>query len=281
VTDGVAPLPAALVAGGLVVTAFAAEDPVVLAAVLAVAILLLHRSTGPRRLFAVIALATGAAVAIVNPLVATQGDLILIDGPQLTVLDLQVTLEELLYGAAAGTRLAAVTMLTGAFLGLVDRDRLAARASRAAPRSTLTVTLAARLLPALRRDAAALVEATRLRGVHVTGARRETARAWGALIEPLCAAALDRGVEHAEAMAARGYGPTRPTALPERALDRREWAGVLVGAGICALAAWALAGHASFSWYPTADAVTGEAVAAAAVVAALGAAAALSLGGRR
>ncbi len=275
-----APLPCTLVMGGLVVVAFAASDPVVLTAVLAAALLLLWRTAGSRRLYLIIGLVTGAAVALVNPFVASQGDLILIDGPTTAVIDLQVTLEELLYGAAAGTRLAAVTLLTGAWLGLVDRDRLAARASRATPRSTLTVTLAARLLPALRRDATALVEATRLRGSRVTGARLQTARTWGALVEPLCAAALDRGAEHAEAMAARGYGPTRPTAWCERPLDRREWVAVGLGLVICAVAVWVLLGGAAFGWYPTADMPSAAAVAAAALIVGLGSAAALTLGSR-
>ena len=141
---------------------------------------------GPAPLFATIAITTGLAVAILNPFVSTQGDLILIDGPTSVFLDLQVTLEELLYGLAAGARLAAVTLLTGAFLALVDRDRLAARAALVAPRSALTVALAARLLPALRRDASTLHEAARLRGWR-TGAGAARRCAPGAACSSRCA----------------------------------------------------------------------------------------------
>ncbi len=276
-----APLSIGLIAVGVTTTAFAADDPFVIAACLLTSALLLARSPGPRRLFATIAVATGLAVAILNPFVSTQGDLILIDGPTSVFLDLQVTLEELLYGLAAGARLAAVTLVTGAFLALVDRDRLAARAALVAPRSALTVALAARLVPALRRDAVTLHEAARLRGWRTGGVRREALRRWGGLLEPMCAAALERGGEHAEAMAARGYGAGRATALPERALTRREQALAAAGAGTVATAVWMLFGAGNFRWYPTLGSSGAPALAGAAMLTLLGIAAAILVGVRR
>jgi energy-coupling factor transport system permease protein len=268
---GIAPLPAVLTVGALTTLAFASSDPLVLGAVLAVSGALLAVSPGPRRLFAMIALTTGAMVALLNPFVGAQGDLILIDGPSWFLLDLQVTLEELLYGLAAGARLAAVTMLCGAFLGLVDRDRLAAGVSRFAPRSALTVALAARLLPALRRDATAIGEAARLRGMAVTGHDRAVLRSWAGLLEPLCAAGLERGLDHAEAMAARGYGSGPRTAMDERPLDRTEQALTLVGALLSTLAVWSIAtGAARFTWYPTLGHTSATAVAVAAGTLVLG-----------
>ena len=276
-----APLSIGLVAVGVATAAFASDDPFVIGACLLTAALLLARSPGPRRLFAIIAITTGLAVAILNPFVSSQGDLILIDGPTSAFLDLQVTIEEVLYGLAAGARLAAVTLLTGAFLALVDRDRLAARAALVAPRSALTVALAARLLPALRRDAVTLNEAARLRGWRTGSARREALRTWGGLLEPMCAAALERGGDHAEAMAARGYGAGRATALPERALTRREVALAATGAGTVAVAIWTLLGAGDFTWYPVLGSPTTPALIAAAGMAVLGTTAALLVGGRR
>ncbi len=276
-----APLSIGLVTVGVSVAAFASDDPFVIGACLLTSALLLARSPGPRRLFATIAITTGIAVALLNPLVSTQGDLILIDGPSTVFLDLQVTLEELLYGLAAGGRLAAVTLLTGAFLALVDRDRLAARAALVAPRSALTVALAARLLPALRRDATTLHEAARLRGWRTGGSRREALRTWGGLLEPMCAAALERGGDHAEAMAARGYGAGRATALPEQALTWRERALALAGAGTVAVGIWTVLGAGDFRWYPTLGTPTTAALTAAALLAVLGIAAAALVGRRR
>jgi energy-coupling factor transporter transmembrane protein EcfT len=258
VRAGVAPLPAVLVHGGIGVVAFSTNDPVVLAACLAAAIALLAVSRAPWRLFATVAAVTGLSVALLNPLVSSQGDLILFDGPSLPLLDLQVTLEEVAYGLAMGTRIAATTLLCGAFLGIVDRDRLAAAVSRVAPRSALTVALAARMLPALRRDAQSIDETARLRGM-VTGTRRDRLRGYAGLLEPLTASALERGMDHAEAMAARGYGEGARTAIPEPRLTIRERLATATGVAAAVLATASIGGVAPFGWYPTMTPVTAAA----------------------
>jgi energy-coupling factor transport system permease protein len=270
---GVAPLPALLVHASLLVLVFSTDDPVVLCGCLAAAIALMAASSAPWRLFAAAAAVTGLSVAILNPFVADQGDLVLISGPSLPLLDLTVTLEEVAYGLAMGVRIAAATLLCGAFLGIVDRDRLAAAVARVAPRSALTVALAARMLPALRRDARAIDEAARLRGL-VRGSRRQRLRGYAGLLEPLTAAALERGMDHAEAMAARGYGGPGRTSLPEPPLERREWLALAPGLAAAALAVCSVAGAAPYTWYPTLAAVTAAGSVIGAVAAGTGIAAA-------
>jgi energy-coupling factor transport system permease protein len=179
------------------------------------------------------------------------------------VLDLEITLEELIYGAALGARLFAVTLLVLAVLRLVDADRLQARASRIAPRSALTVALAGRLVPVLRSDASAIAEAARLRGVAPTG------RGVGALLVPLAATSLERGLDQAEAMVARGYGTGRRTALPERPLTAREWGATALGATTLPLAVALFAGLAPYAYYPRADDVLDPVALAAGAVLAL------------
>jgi energy-coupling factor transport system permease protein len=276
---GIAPLPATLVHGSLLVLAFSTSDPVVLCGCLFAAVALLAVSSAPWRLFAAAAVVTGLSIAILNPFVADQGDLILFSGPSIPILDLTVTLEEVAYGLALGVRIAATTLLCGAFLGIVDRDRLAAAVARVAPRSALTVALAARMLPVLRRDARAIDEAARLRGI-VSGTRRQRLRAYAGLMEPLTAAALERGMDHAEAMAARGYGGPARTTVPEPPLDARERAATLLGLAGWALPAAAIAGAAPFRWYPTMSSPTPGAWAIGAAAAALGVTAALLFRGR-
>ena len=152
----------------------------------------------------------------------------------------------------------------------MDADRLQARAARIVPRSALTVALAARLLPVLRGDASRIAEGARLRGVAPTG------RGAGVLLVPLAATSLERGLDQAEAMVARGYGSARRTALPERPLQAREWAASALGAvarragrSPCSL------GLAPYAYYPRADPVLdGEAIAAALALGGLGCAAA-------
>jgi energy-coupling factor transport system permease protein len=263
------PLALLVVAAGLVAVLFSSDHPAVLAGGLAASVALLAVAPGPKRGVLVLGLLLAVPVALLNPFVAVEGDLILIAGPSLTVIDLEVTLEELLFGAAMAARLLAVVLLTAAVLRLVDSDRLQARAARVVPRSALTVALAARLVPLLRADAQSIAEAARLRGVAPAG------RQAGALLLPLAASSLERGLDQAEAMVARGYGRPGRTALPERRLTVREWLAAAAGLPLLGLAAALLAGALPYAYYPVADgALEPAAVAAGLVVAAAGTAAA-------
>src|SRR5204863_453855 len=105
----------------------------------------------------------------------------------------------------------------------LDHDRLV-QAAGFARRSVLAVALATRLVPALERDAVGLVEALRGRGVEPEGLRGRAR-----LVSPLLAGSLERSLNLAEAMEARGFGrddvpgsggPSRLHAGPQRGCVR-------------------------------------------------------------
>ena len=121
---------------------------------------------------------------------------------------LDVTHEELASASFQACRLAAVGLAFAAYALLLDHDRLLAGAGFAR-RSVLAVALATRLVPTLERDAGALVDSLRGRGVEVEGLRRRAA-----LVSPLLAGSLERGLNLAEAMEARGYGRSDRTRVP-------------------------------------------------------------------
>jgi energy-coupling factor transport system permease protein len=73
----------------------------------------------------------------------------------------------------------------------------------------LAVALATRLVPTLERDAAGYVEALRGRGVAVEGLRGRAR-----LISPLVAGSLERSLNLAESMEARGFGRPGRTRAP-------------------------------------------------------------------
>ncbi len=164
------------------------------------------------------ALLSGLGVVVISPFVASIGSDVLWSGPVLPVLGpLDVTREELLTALTSGARLTAVALAFAAYTLLVDHDRLLA-GLRIARRSTLAAALSTRLVPTLERDAAGLVEALRGRGIAVEGLR---ARA--SLVSPLVTGSLERAVNLAEAMEARGFGrpgATRMPGPPWRAADR-------------------------------------------------------------
>jgi energy-coupling factor transport system permease protein len=90
----------------------------------------------------------------------------------------------------------------------------------------LAVALATRLVPTLERDAAGYVEALRGRGVVVEGLRGRAR-----LLSPLVAGSLERSLNLAESMEARGFGRegrTRAPSPPWSALDHVVLAGAVL-----------------------------------------------------
>ena len=252
-----APLPLLVLGVALCTLAFATDQPLILAA-LAIGVIALHIAAAHRRNMYVIVGATIAlGVMLLNPFVQANGDLILFALPDIPIFDLQVTLEEVIAGAALGLRAFTVTVAIGAILAHVDPDRLLAMVSRLLPRSALTASIAARMLPTLERDAQALSETAQLRGVSLRSGRwRIRARTAGALAVPLVGSALERSLDVAEAMSARGYGAGPRTRMPEAPSTRIDRLVLLLSLPVVALAGLAVAGNLGrFDFYPTLDPV--------------------------
>jgi energy-coupling factor transport system permease protein len=209
-----AALLAALAAAALLATRLAS-----VAAIAALLLLVCLRAPARRRrLYLVGALVSGFAVVLLTPFVETIGSHPIWTGPTVPVLgQLDVTREELYNGLFQGLRLTAVALAFAAYALLLDHDRLVQSAGFAR-RSVLAVALATRLVPTLERDAAGLVESLRGRGVEVSGVRGRAR-----LLTPLLAGSLERALNLAEAMEARGYGragATRALQPRWRARDR-------------------------------------------------------------
>ncbi|HYX89199.1 MAG TPA: energy-coupling factor transporter transmembrane component T [Gaiellaceae bacterium] len=196
------PAPAAALLGGLAAAALLAGRTVSVATIVALLLAVCLRApAGRRRLYLVGALGSGAAVVVLTPFVETIGSHPLWTGPTVPVLGtLDVTSEELRNGLFQGLRLTAVALAFAAYALLLDHDRLVQSAGFAR-RSVLAIALGTRLVPTLERDAAGLVEALRGRRVEVTGVRGRAR-----LLSPLLAGSLERALNLAEAMEARGYG---------------------------------------------------------------------------
>jgi energy-coupling factor transport system permease protein len=211
---------------GLAAAALLADRIVSVAAIAALLLLVCLRApAGRRRLYLVGALGSGLAVFLVTPFVETIGSHPLWTGPTVPVLgQLDVTSEELRNGLFQGLRLTAVALAFSAYALLLDHDRLV-QSARVARRSVLAVALATRLVPTLERDAAGLVEALRGRGVEVSGVRGRAR-----LLSPLLAGSLERALNLAEAMEARGYGRPGATQAPRPGWRGRDRAALVAAA---------------------------------------------------
>src|SRR2546423_5386115 len=160
-------------------------------------------------LYLIGALASAAALFVLAPFVERLPGTVFWTGPTIPVVGtLDVTSTELSGALFNACRLAAVSLAFSAYALWLDHDRLV-QAAGFARRSVLAVALATRLVPALERDAAGLVEALRGRGVEPEGIRGRAR-----LLSPLLAGSLERSLNLAEAMEARGFGRARATRLP-------------------------------------------------------------------
>ena len=227
------PAPAAALLAGLAAAALLADRIVSVAAIAAVLLLVCLRGpAGRRRLYLVGALGSGLAVFLLTPFVSTIGWHVFWSGPSVPVLGgLDVTREELRNGLFQGLRLTAVGLAFAAYALLLDHDRLV-QAAGFARRSVLAIALGTRLVPTLERDAAGLVEALRGRGVEVTGARGRAR-----LVAPLLAGSLERALNLAEAMEARGYGRPGATRAPRPPWGVRERGALLLAGLLVAIGA--------------------------------------------
>jgi hypothetical protein len=81
-------------------------------------------------------------------------------------------------------------------------------------------------------------------------------RAASQLVAPLLASGLERGLETAEAMTARGYGSGPRTQLPARAAAGRERLLWLPALGLIAVALWLFTRTPTFACYPTLGSAT-------------------------
>jgi energy-coupling factor transport system permease protein len=249
-----APGPLAALALAAIVIAFSTDHPLVLGSVAIGAVALFAAAPGrPNRLFLLGGAVSGLSLALLNPFVSGEGDLILWRGPDVAVIDLEITLEEVLAGIAIGVRLFAVAVVVGAVLAHMDADRLQAQVARIAPRSALTCALAARLMPTLERDARAIVETARLRGVGLTEGRWPgRLRRAAPLALPLLGSSLERGLDVAEAMTARGYGSGPRTRIAEAPYGPSERVVLAIGLALGAVAVSAVTlGLTRYSYYPT------------------------------
>jgi energy-coupling factor transport system permease protein len=227
----VSAVPASALLAALVVAALLADQAWVVAVICAVLLLAALRAPAERRWpYLVGTLTSALLVVIVTPFVEVIGSHPLWIGPTIPVLGrLDVTREELANGLFQGLRLAAVGLAFAVYALRIDHDRLLAGAGWAR-RSTVAVALATRLLPVLERDARDLRLALRGRRAEFGPMR---------LLSPLVAGSLERGLNVAEAMEARGYGRPGRTSAPRPGWTTLDHLAV-AGSVLIVVAAWLL-----------------------------------------
>ena len=182
-------------------------------------------------------------IVIINPLVYRAGDTLLVRGGEVLGYRIEITLEALAYGGAAGLRLFVLAAALALFSATVDPDDLLRLVRRVSYRSALTASLATRLAPVLARDALRMGDAARCRP-------RRPARS--AVARATLAGALDRAVEVAAALELRGYASGRRPPRYRTAWSRHDVRVASAAAVIAVVAVGArIAGAGGFEAYPS------------------------------
>ena len=226
-------VPAAALLAALAAAALLADRTISVAIIAAgLFALCLRAPRGRRWPYLVGTLASGLVLFLFSPLVARYGGVVYWEGPEVPVIgQLDVTSEEVSEALFQSLRLIAVGLAFAAYALLLDLDGLLLAGGRLR-RSVLAVALATRLVPTLERDAAGYVEALRGRGLVVEGVRGRAR-----LISPLVAGSLERSLNLAESMEARGFGRPGRTRAPSPAWSTLDRLAIVAAVGVLALGA--------------------------------------------
>jgi energy-coupling factor transport system permease protein len=221
------------------------EHPLLLAALLAVAVLagVAAGVGGVVGRWLWWALPFGIAIAAVNALVTRDGMTVVFRGGTVPVLGrVDITAEAIAFGAVLGLR-AAVLLAAGALLAAcVDPDELLRALRARSLRAGVTAALATHLMPVLARDGRRLADAQRT----LTGTAPRLA-----VLRAVTAGALDRATDVAATLEVRGFGAGgRPPRVP-RPVSRHDVAFGISAAALAALAVAAgIGGWEGFEAYP-------------------------------
>jgi energy-coupling factor transport system permease protein len=204
------------------------------------------------RLFALVAL----MVVVINMLVSSQGASTFWEGPELPGFgELSMSWEGIVYGTMMALRLFVVVSAFTVLSLTVHPDEATQLLARFAYRSGLAVSLSTRFYPAVVRDASAIVDAQRSRGLDLdSGGRMSRVRRRLPVVMPLFHSSLERAVGTSEAMEARGFGSEGRTRWRRRGWRAADGGAVALAVGVLVLTALvSVLGDGVPNYYPTID----------------------------
>jgi len=183
-------------------------------------------------------------ITVLNPIFVQEGETILIRGFNMPVLgQVDITLEAVIYGGLDAIRALIVVLAFALYSACVDPDELLRLMRRFAFRSSLTATLATRMVPLLRTDAERFAEAQKT----LVGHRQSRVATVRATVEN----ALERSFSIASTLELRGYSLDKKSSIEKRSKSRHDINFLLAAAFCITLALLSLVGvSGGFSAYP-------------------------------
>lgn len=160
-----------------------------------------------------------------------------------------LTLESVLYGAAAAVMLAAVVLWLACFSAVMTSDKTICLFGRLLPALSLVLTMTLRFIPRFRTQFRAVRDARRCLGEDPAAGRRPFFRLAGAVttLSAVLTWSLESAVDTADSMRGRGYGLPGRTSFSIYRFDDRDWRTLtwLLSCGLFLLLGWSMGG---FGW---------------------------------
>lgn len=251
------PLAALAAVGALMVASIVIANPIAILLILVIMLLVivLARRWHAARPYLRTGLLISAFLLVLSPLLSPAGLDVLWE-THLAFWRISVSLQGLYFALGTALRMLAVITAFALYSTLLDQDEQFATMSALSFRSALVVSLATRMLPVLVGDVGRVSDAQRARGVELDrGGWRQRAARRLPLLGALIARSLERAMDVAESMEARGYGRrgrrTWRRRRRWRILDAAILAASLAAAG--ALITGLATGLAGFSYFPLTD----------------------------
>lgn len=190
---------------------------------------------------------------IINAIFVNVGSTVLWIGPRVLVIGkIKITMEALAYGATMGIRLLVITSVFCLYTYAVQPDKALKVFSGWGNKSVLVITLATRLFPLMVSDVKRITEVQRCRGVKFeTGKWWQRAKNMLPVISVLLLSCLERSLQIAESMQARGYGSGKRSNYSRDLWRPRDF--IILFAVIISLiiGVWAaIKGWSTYSFYP-------------------------------
>jgi energy-coupling factor transport system permease protein len=198
-------------------------------------------------------------IIIFNAIFIRIGETVLYKSPGLPLLgEIRVSLEALAFGAGMGLRLLIIISVFCLYTYAVHPDKVLKLFNQGGSRSVLIIILATRLFPLLMQDFYRITEVQRCRGVKFdTGTRWKKIVNLLPVISVLLQSCLERSLQLAESMYAKGYGSGNRSYYNRDLWRPRDYL-ILAGISICLVMGLfsALSGWSNYSYYPRVSGIT-------------------------
>ncbi len=192
-------------------------------------------------------------ILVINSIFNRVGETVLYQSPRLPLLgELRVTLENLAFGAGMGVRLLIIISVFCIYTYAIHPDKVLKLFNKGGSKSILIIILSTRLFPLLMKDFSRITEVQRCRGVRFdTGTRWQKIKNVRPVISVLLQSCLERSLQLAESMCARGYGSGNRSYFDRELWRPRDYL-IIVGITICLVIGVfsTVTGWSDYNYYP-------------------------------